>query len=481
MQRKQIAIFHVMTGVTAFLCLKQQKSYIKGICGIFRFWQDRSKIWHINTIDRINKSHIFAVIFLRHLYRFTITDLTAHPYNKESNKKTQKARESNMSAITLSHISKTYPNGFAAVKDFNLEIGSHEFIVFVGPSGCGKSTTLRMIAGLEEISDGELWIGNRLVNHMDPGKRNLAMVFQNYALYPNMTVYQNMSFALKAHKVEKDEIDRKVQSAAKMLKIDNLLDRKPSELSGGQRQRVAIGSAIVREADAYLLDEPLSNLDAKLRTQMRVDLKQIYDKMDATFIYVTHDQVEAMTLATRIVVMKEGTVQQVGTPQEIYEHPVNRFVAGFVGLPQMNFLKADLSNAAGKISVDAGSFSIPLPDRLQKQVHMQNGQEIRTELGIRPENLSLQGDPRYAIPFELEMRENLGSHLFLHGHCGGQKMTVRLDAGEPGQEVLRRQDVRSLTVYPDPEKIHLFDIETGLSIKENGAQNESGGREDGSI
>ncbi|MGN0363752.1 MAG: ABC transporter ATP-binding protein [Bilifractor sp.] len=386
-----------------------------------------------------------------------------------------------MAAITLSHITKTYPNGFAAVKDFNLEIGSHEFIVFVGPSGCGKSTTLRMIAGLEEISKGELWIGNRLVNHMDPGKRNLAMVFQNYALYPNMTVYQNMAFALKAHKVDKEEIDRKVQSAAKMLKIDTLLDRRPSELSGGQKQRVAIGSAIVREADAYLLDEPLSNLDAKLRTQMRVDLKQIYDRMGATFIYVTHDQVEAMTLATRIVVMKEGTVQQVGTPQDIYEHPVNRFVAGFVGLPQMNFMEADLKSAGGKIMVDTGSFSIPLPERLQKQFNMQDGREMKVELGIRPENFFLQGDPRYAMSFEMEMRENLGSHIFLHGHCGGQKMTVRLDAGDLSQNIMSMQSGQTLQVFPDPDKIHLFDMETGMSINKNAVQNESGGREDGSI
>ena len=364
-----------------------------------------------------------------------------------------------MEGITLSHISKTYRNGFRAVRDFNLEIGDHEFIVFVGPSGCGKSTMLRMIAGLEDITAGELWIGNRLMNSVDPGKRNLAMVFQNYALYPNMTVYQNMAFGLKAHKVEKTEIDRRIQKAAAMLEIGSLMDRKPAQLSGGQMQRVAIGSAIVRDADAYLFDEPLSNLDAKLRTQMRVDLKRIYDKLGSTVIYVTHDQVEAMTLATKIVVMKDGEVQQVGTPRQIYEKPVNRFVAGFLGLPKMNFLKATLETEAGSAFLNTGDFRIPLPLRFHRSLSEGITDGTKVEIGIRPEDLMTEGDPSYTIPFEIEMVENLGSHFFLHGLAGGQSTTVKLETYNP------KQKEKKMRLYIDPEKMHLFDLGTGESVE----------------
>ena len=365
-----------------------------------------------------------------------------------------------MAGITLSHISKTYRNGFQAVQDFNLEIGDHEFIVFVGPSGCGKSTMLRMIAGLEDISEGELWIGNRLMNSVDPGKRNLAMVFQNYALYPNMTVYQNLAFGLKAHKVEKTEMDRRIRKASSMLEIGNLWNRKPAQLSGGQMQRVAIGSAIVRDAEAYLFDEPLSNLDAKLRTQMRVDLKKIYDKLGSTVIYVTHDQVEAMTLATRIVVMRDGMVQQVGTPRQVYEKPVNRFVAGFVGLPQMNFLSAVLEMEAGTAFLNAGDFRIRLPMRFQRSLSEGLTEGTKVEIGIRPEDLMTEGDPWYEIPFTIEMTENLGSHYYLHGLAGRQSLTAKVGTYNP------IYGKKSMRIFIDPEKMHLFDKETGESVEE---------------
>ena len=243
-----------------------------------------------------------------------------------------------MAGLLLKNIDKIYENGYKAVNNFNLEIKDREFIVFVGPSGCGKSTTLRMIAGLEEISGGELYIGDTLVNDVAPKERDIAMVFQNYALYPHMTVYGNMAFALKLRKTPKDEIDRKVKEAAKILDIEHLLDRKPKALSGGQRQRVAMGRAIVRHPKVFLMDEPLSNLDAKLRVQMRTEIAKLYHQLKTTFIYVTHDQTEAMTLGTRIVVMKDGVIQQVDTPKHIYDHPANLFVASFIGSPQMNIL-----------------------------------------------------------------------------------------------------------------------------------------------
>ena len=245
-----------------------------------------------------------------------------------------------MASLSLQHINKTYPNGFEAVKDFNLEIADKEFIIFVGPSGCGKSTTLRMIAGLEEISGGTLKIGDKVVNDVEPKDRDIAMVFQNYALYPHMTVYDNMAFGLKLRKVPKDQIDKMVKEAAKILDLEKLLDRKPKALSGGQRQRVAMGRAIVRDPKVFLMDEPLSNLDAKLRVQMRTEISKLHERLGATIIYVTHDQTEAMTLGTRIVVMKDGVVQQVDTPQNLYNAPGNLFVAGFIGSPQMNFLDA---------------------------------------------------------------------------------------------------------------------------------------------
>ena len=266
-----------------------------------------------------------------------------------------------MSSLSLKNICKVYPNGFEAVKDFNFEIKDQEFIIFVGPSGCGKSTTLRMIAGLEDISSGELKIGDRVVNDVEPKDRDIAMVFQNYALYPHMSVYDNMAFGLKLRKVPKDEIDKMVKEAAKILDLTPLLDRKPKALSGGQRQRVAMGRAIVRNPKVFLMDEPLSNLDAKLRVQMRIEIAKLHQRLGTTIIYVTHDQTEAMTLGDRIVVMKDGVIQQVDTPQNLYEKPTNLFVAGFMGSPQMNFLDATVEVNGDTASLKVAGSSIPLP------------------------------------------------------------------------------------------------------------------------
>ena len=271
-----------------------------------------------------------------------------------------------MASLSLEHIYKRYPNGFEAVKDFNLEIEDKEFIIFVGPSGCGKSTTLRMIAGLEEISEGTLKIGDKVMNDVEPKDRDIAMVFQNYALYPHMTVYDNMAFGLKLRKVPKDQIDKMVKEAAKILDLDKLLDRKPKALSGGQRQRVAMGRAIVRDPKVFLMDEPLSNLDAKLRVQMRIEISKLHQRLGATIIYVTHDQTEAMTLGTRIVVMKDGVVQQVDSPQNLYNNPGNLFVAGFIGSPQMNFMDAVVEAAGKNVTLKVGQHSIKLPEAKSK-------------------------------------------------------------------------------------------------------------------
>ena len=266
-----------------------------------------------------------------------------------------------MASLSLKHIYKKYPGGVTAVSDFSLEIKDKEFLILVGPSGCGKSTTLRMIAGLEEITEGELFIGDRLVNDIAPKDRDIAMVFQSYALYPHMTVFENMAFGLKLRKTPKEEIKRRVEEAARILDITHLLDRRPKALSGGQKQRVALGRAIVREPKVFLLDEPLSNLDAKLRAAMRTEITKIHKKIGTTFVYVTHDQVEAMTMATRIVVMKDGIIQQVDTPQNLYDMPVNIFVAGFIGTPQMNFINCTLVKKGDDMFVNFGNVSLKLP------------------------------------------------------------------------------------------------------------------------
>ena len=337
-----------------------------------------------------------------------------------------------MAEVVLKNLKKVYPNtekkkkkgepekkndlqitdeGVVAVQDFNLHIADKEFIVLVGPSGCGKSTTLRMIAGLEDISGGELYIDGKLMNDVEPKDRDIAMVFQSYALYPHMTVYGNMAFSLKLKKVPKDEIDRRVRQAAEILDITQYLDRKPKALSGGQRQRVAIGRAIVRDPAVFLMDEPLSNLDAKLRNQMRAELIKLRERIDTTFIYVTHDQTEAMTLGDRIVIMKDGFIQQIGTPQEVFDHPANLFVAGFIGTPQMNFFDARLSKVNGKYAVSAGGITVELSDDKQERLNAKNVAEQDVTLGVRPDHIMLCAD---GIKGHVEVSELMGSSVHLH-------------------------------------------------------------------
>ena len=339
-----------------------------------------------------------------------------------------------MAKVILKDIKKVYPNtekkkkakkgepekkvnlqitdeGVVAVQEFNLEIADKEFIVLVGPSGCGKSTTLRMIAGLEEITSGELWIGDKLMNDVEPKDRDIAMVFQNYALYPHMTVYDNMAFSLKLKKTPKEEIDRRVKEAAEILDITQYLDRKPKALSGGQRQRVAIGRAIVRDPSVFLMDEPLSNLDAKLRNQMRAEIIKLRQRIDTTFVYVTHDQTEAMTLGDRIVIMKDGFIQQIGTPQEVFDHPANLFVAGFIGTPQMNFFDARLSKVNGKYAVSAGGITVELSEDKQERLNAKNVAEQDVTLGVRPDHIMLCAD---GIKGHVEVSELMGSSVHLH-------------------------------------------------------------------
>ena len=340
-----------------------------------------------------------------------------------------------MASLSLKHINKTYPNGFEAVKDFNLEIEDKEFIIFVGPSGCGKSTTLRMVAGLEEISSGELKIGDKVVNDVEPKDRDIAMVFQNYALYPHMTVYDNMAFGLKLRKVPKPEIDKMVREAAKILDLEPLLDRKPKALSGGQRQRVAMGRAIVRNPKVFLMDEPLSNLDAKLRGQMRIEISKLHQRLGTTIIYVTHDQTEAMTLGDRIVIMKDGIVQQVGTPQEVFDHPANIFVAGFIGMPQMNMFDAKLIEQSGKYSVELGGVSIILSEEKQAALAKNNVKSQEITLGIRPEHIALAEAGKDAITGKVDVSEMMGSAIHLHVNACGRDtiiivQTMDLTGGE---------------------------------------------------
>ena len=368
-----------------------------------------------------------------------------------------------MASLSLKNVCKVYPNGFEAVKDFNLEIADQEFIIFVGPSGCGKSTTLRMIAGLEDISSGELKIGDRVVNDVEPKDRDIAMVFQNYALYPHMSVYDNMAFGLKLRKVPKDEIDKMVKEAAKILDLTALLDRKPKALSGGQRQRVAMGRAIVRNPKVFLMDEPLSNLDAKLRVQMRVEISKLHQRLGTTIIYVTHDQTEAMTLGTRIVVMSAGIVQQVDTPQTLYDRPCNLFVAGFIGSPQMNFVDAKCKVEGKKVSLVAGPASIELPESKAKKL-IDGGYNGKTViLGIRPEDVHDEPDflaksPNTIIEAKIRVYEMLGAEVFLHFDYEGATMTARVDP---------RTSARSGSTVKfalDADRIHVFDKETENTI-----------------
>ena len=377
-----------------------------------------------------------------------------------------------MASLSLRNVYKRYPGGVTAVSDFNLEIKDKEFIILVGPSGCGKSTTLRMVAGLEEISDGEIYIGDKLVNDVAPKDRDIAMVFQNYALYPHMTVFDNMAFGLKLRKTPKDEIKRRVEEAARILDISHLLERKPKALSGGQRQRVALGRAIVREPKVFLLDEPLSNLDAKLRAQMRTEIAKIHKKLGTTFIYVTHDQTEAMTMGDRIVCMKDGFIQQVDTPQKLYENPTNKFVAGFLGSPQMNFIDAVLKEEYGQFIVEFGSedtkssrgvkYQIIVPEsKVNDELSNYVGKEII--LGVRPEaihdeEMYLSNATTGVIDTNVEITEMMGAETYLYLLCEGIPLTARVSprsTARPGDDI---------KVAIDPNRIHIFDKETEKAI-----------------
>ncbi len=368
-----------------------------------------------------------------------------------------------MAGLLLKNIDKIYDNNYKAVNNFNLEIEDKEFIVFVGPSGCGKSTTLRMIAGLEEISGGELYIGDTLVNDVAPKDRDIAMVFQNYALYPHMTVYGNMAFALKLRKTPKDEIDKKVREAAKILDIEHLLDRKPKALSGGQRQRVAMGRAIVRNPKVFLMDEPLSNLDAKLRVQMRTEISKLHSKLETTFIYVTHDQTEAMTLGTRIVVMSNGVIQQVDTPKVIYEHPANLFVATFIGSPQMNILYGDTFEENGKAFVKVLDRVVPISNEKYEILKEKDQLNKKVIVGIRPENMSCKPEDvnnKDNIVFELEIdiTENLGAETYIYAKNGNRNMVIKTATTE---NINTTGNVRFVM---DLNRIHLFDYEEQYTI-----------------
>ena len=364
-----------------------------------------------------------------------------------------------MASLSLRNISKVYPNGFVAVKDFNLEIKDKEFVIFVGPSGCGKSTTLRMIAGLEEISSGELYIGDRLVNDVEPKDRDIAMVFQNYALYPHMTVYDNMAFGLKLRKTPKDQISRLVHEAAKILDLEHLLDRKPKALSGGQRQRVAMGRAIVREPKVFLMDEPLSNLDAKLRVQMRVEISKLHQRLESTIIYVTHDQTEAMTLGTRIVVMKDGLIQQVDTPINLYNFPKNLFVAGFMGSPAMNFIDAEVKQDGGNVTLSFGRHNIKVPDAKAKEL-LDGGYVGKTVvMGIRPEDIHddeimVSSNPDSTIETTVKIYELLGAEVLLYFDLEEASCVAKVNP----RTTARIGDTVKFAL--DLNKLHIFDKET---------------------
>ena len=367
-----------------------------------------------------------------------------------------------MAGLSLRNIGKRYAGKVDAVKNANLEIEDKEFVILVGPSGCGKSTTLRMIAGLEEITSGELYIGDKLVNDVAPKDRDIAMVFQNYALYPHMTVFENMAFGLRLRKMPKEEINKKVHDAAKSLDIEHLLDRKPKALSGGQRQRVALGRAIVREPKVFLMDEPLSNLDAKLRVQMRATISKLHQKLKTTFVYVTHDQTEALTMGTKIVVMKDGVIQQVASPQELYEKPVNMFVAGFIGSPQMNFINAQLKKEGNKFYFEFGKSKIAIPEGKTSKL---SDEYIDKEVvvGIRPENVHdeeiyVNNMNNSTVEAKVEITEMLGAETNLYLNIDGVEIIARVN---PRTKV-RPEDV--IRVAFDMNKVHVFDKDTQVAI-----------------
>lgn len=369
-----------------------------------------------------------------------------------------------MSSISLKNVYKIFDDGTTAVNDFSLEIADKEFIILVGPSGCGKSTTLRMIAGLEHITKGELKIGDRIVNDVAPKDRDIAMVFQSYALYPHMTVYKNMAFGLELRKMSKDEIDKRVREAARTLDIEHLLKRKPKALSGGQRQRVALGRAMVRSPSVFLLDEPLSNLDAKLRTNMRTEIKKLHQRLGTTFIYVTHDQTEAMTMGDRIVVMKDGVIQQVDSPQNLYKHPQNMFVAGFIGSPQMNFLDAEVKSKNGKIFLSLAENELDVTDSFAKTNEIKEYFNKSVKVGIRPEDVTVDNEfivknPDKVLTAKLEVSELMGSESYLYLDYSGQKLTARVAADSPANETVE------LGILTD--RIHLFDPNSTSNIIKN--------------
>jgi len=366
-----------------------------------------------------------------------------------------------MATVKLKDINKIYDNNVQAVFDFSLDVNHKEFIVLVGPSGCGKSTTLRMIAGLEEITSGDLYIDDEMMNDVAPKDRNIAMVFQNYALYPHMNVYDNMAFGLKLRKFPKDEIERRVQRAADILGLKPYLDRKPKALSGGQRQRVALGRAIVRDAKVFLMDEPLSNLDAKLRVTMRSELIKLHESLDTTTIYVTHDQIEAMTMATRIVVMKDGYIQQVGEPKEIYDFPNNIFVGGFIGTPPMNFVNGKFSSKGTFIS---GDFELELPKPQVDLLKAKGYEDKPVVLGIRPEYISdkqleLDANPKTTFTFEVDVAELLGSETIIYTNINDQKLVAKVDA-RADLKIGSKVDLALKLNY-----CHFFDPETELRIR----------------
>ncbi len=366
-----------------------------------------------------------------------------------------------MATVTLDAIKKVYDNDFVAVHESSFQVDDGEFVVLVGPSGCGKSTTLRMIAGLESISGGNLFIGDRRVNDVEPKDRDIAMVFQNYALYPHMTVYDNMAFGLKLRKFSKQEIDQRVRHASDILGLTPILDRKPKQLSGGQRQRVAVGRAIVRQPQVFLFDEPLSNLDAKLRVQMRTEISKLHSQLEATMIYVTHDQVEAMTMGDRIVVMKDGFVQQIAAPLHLYNHPVNKFVGGFIGSPSMNFIEGRMVMEEGLHFVGEGNTVRIKPAKADADL-LATYANKRVVLGVRPENLALvapEDEERAPIRIDVEVVEPMGNEIFLYGRSGEQSIVARVT---PEHELHPKQ---SIEAYLDLHKLHYFDAETEMSIR----------------
>ena len=384
-----------------------------------------------------------------------------YPFNGDDAKQAKKKKKGDEPEKKKVNLQIT-AEGVVAVQEFNLDIADKEFIVLVGPSGCGKSTTLRMIAGLEEISGGELYIGDRLVNDVAPKDRDIAMVFQNYALYPHMTVYDNMAFALKLRHTPKDEIDKKVKEAAEILDITQYLGRKPKALSGGQRQRVAIGRAIVRAPQVMLMDEPLSNLDAKLRNQMRAEIIKLREKIQTTFIYVTHDQTEAMTLGDRIVIMKDGFIQQIGTPQEVFNHPYNLFVAGFIGTPQMNLFDAKLLKNNGKYAVELGGYTVDLAPEKQEKLTKNNVEPQNIVLGVRPEHIELGK----GIAGKVDVSEMMGSSVHLHVSSMGRDVVMVVSTmNMTGAEVAALAHGNAIDFNFAGHVCHVFNKETGVNLE----------------